>query len=116
MSIDVTKTLEEMRQRQAGAHFSDAEVASRVRMLMRDDIEHESICVMARDRIRYLSAALEARNLETERLKKSAELHGLELDRMKQQTIRECAELMDVHNASGSGGLAIREKFGVQPQ
>jgi len=29
------------------------------------------------------------------------------------RTIRECAELMDLHNASGSGGLAIREKFGV---
>lgn len=39
----------------AGAHLSDAEVASRVRMLRRTDIDHEAVCTMARDRIVHLS-------------------------------------------------------------
>lgn len=41
---------------QIGADLSDAQVASRVRMLMRDDLDHEMVCVMARDRIRHLSS------------------------------------------------------------
>ena len=48
----------------AGGHLSDAEVAGRIRMLMRDSLDHEGVCVMARDRIRDLSrevAALKAR-------------------------------------------------------
>ena len=40
----------------AGAHLSDAEVAGRVRMLMRTDLDHEAVCVMGRDRIQWLSA------------------------------------------------------------
>ncbi len=39
----------------AGAYISDAVVAGRVRMLMRDDFDHEAVCVLARDRIRDLS-------------------------------------------------------------
>lgn len=39
----------------AYADKSDQEVAGMVRMLMRDDLEHESICVAARDRIGKLS-------------------------------------------------------------
>ena len=38
-----------------GAHLSDAVVAGRVRMLMRNDLDHEAVCCMARDRIRDLS-------------------------------------------------------------
>jgi len=95
-----------MRQRQAGSHLSDAQVAHSVRMLMRDDLDHEAVCVMARDRICYLSAALE----DLTRQLRAEEITGINI---RLRTIRECAELMDLHNASGSGGLAIREKFGV---
>lgn len=38
-----------------GKQFSDLEMASRVRMLMRDDLNHEFICMAGRDRIMYLS-------------------------------------------------------------
>lgn len=34
-----------------GAQFSDFEIAAKVRMLMRDQLDHEAVCVMARDRI-----------------------------------------------------------------
>jgi hypothetical protein len=44
----------------AGGHLSDAEVAGKVRMLMRNDLDHESVCVMARDRIRDLSRYVDA--------------------------------------------------------
>src|SRR5690348_12674425 len=33
------------------AEESDIEIAGRARMLMRDDIDHENVCVAARDRI-----------------------------------------------------------------
>jgi hypothetical protein len=45
--------------RLAGDHMPDVEVASRVRMLMRDQIDHEAICVTARDRIMWLSQEVE---------------------------------------------------------
>jgi hypothetical protein len=38
-----------------GAELSDAEVAGRIRMMTRDDLDHEMVCVMARDRIIELS-------------------------------------------------------------
>lgn len=41
--------------RDCGAHLPDMEVAGMVRMLMRDDLDHEMVCVSARDRIRHLS-------------------------------------------------------------
>ncbi|PWJ88398.1 hypothetical protein C8D77_111121 [Mesorhizobium loti] len=40
------------------AGMSDIEVAGRVRMLMRDDWNHEEICTLARDRIMGLSKRL----------------------------------------------------------
>lgn len=48
----------------AYAHLSDMEVASKVRMLFRDQLDHEAVCVGGRDRIMFLSqrvAALETR-------------------------------------------------------
>lgn len=39
--------------------LSDSEMAGMVRMLMRSDLNHESVCVGARDRIMYLSQQLE---------------------------------------------------------
>lgn len=40
-------------------HLSDLEVAGKVRMLMRNDLDHEAVCVGARDRIIYLSQEVE---------------------------------------------------------
>lgn len=42
----------------SGQDLSDEEVAGRVRMLMRDALDHEAVCVLARDRILYLSQRL----------------------------------------------------------
>lgn len=39
----------------AGEQFTDVHVASMVRMLMRDQLDHEAICIMARDRIMALA-------------------------------------------------------------
>jgi len=40
-------------------NLSDIEVASKVRMLMRTDLDHEPVCLAGRDRIMYLSQQLE---------------------------------------------------------
>ncbi|MEX1669099.1 hypothetical protein AB4876_09260 [Zhongshania guokunii] len=42
-----------------GAKYSDIEVASMVRMLMRNQLNHEAVCTMGRDRIMYLSQRIE---------------------------------------------------------
>lgn len=55
----------------AGPQFSDQEVAGRVRMLMRTDLDHEMVCTLARDRIQHLSRAvyrLQNRVAELERV------------------------------------------------
>lgn len=41
------------------AHLSDIEVASKVRMLMRSDLDHEAVCMAGRDRIMYLNQKVE---------------------------------------------------------
>jgi hypothetical protein len=41
--------------RAAGGDLSDADIANRVRMLMRDQLDHEAVCTMARNRIARLS-------------------------------------------------------------
>lgn len=53
-------------------HLSHAEMASKVRMLMRHDLEHEGVCVGARDRIVWLAQRehdllAEVRRLQAER-------------------------------------------------
>ena len=40
---------------ESGAEHTDEQIAGAVRMLMRDDLSHEAICVMGRDRIARLS-------------------------------------------------------------
>lgn len=40
----------------AGGHLSHEEVANKVRMLMRTDLYHEAVCVVARDRIKWLAS------------------------------------------------------------
>jgi len=39
----------------AGGHLSHDEVANAVRMLTRHDLNHEMVCVTARDRIKWLA-------------------------------------------------------------
>lgn len=39
----------------AGDQFSDEEVAVMVRMLTRDQIDHEAVCTIGRDRIMHLA-------------------------------------------------------------
>lgn len=43
----------------AAPHLSDLEVAGKVRMLLRDQLDHEVICTLARDRIMALSKEVE---------------------------------------------------------
>lgn len=43
----------------AFGHLSDLEMASKVRMLMRSDLDHEPVCTGARDRIMFLSQKLD---------------------------------------------------------
>lgn len=69
-------TLEEMQARQAGPHWSDEQVASKVRMLMRDDLDHEAVCVMARDRIVYLSAVVAERDRQIAELPELKSIRG----------------------------------------
>jgi len=45
-----------------GALLSDMEVAGRIRMLMRGQLDHEAVCTTARDRIVYLADQLALRN------------------------------------------------------
>ena len=45
------------------ADLSDIQVAGKVRMLMRSDLDHEMVCTGARDRIMYLSQRV--KNLES---------------------------------------------------
>jgi hypothetical protein len=40
-------------------YLSDLEMAFKVRMLMRNDLDHEAVCTAARDRIMWLSQQLE---------------------------------------------------------
>jgi hypothetical protein len=72
------------------ADLSDLELAFKVRMLMRGDLDHEAVCVGARDRIMYLSQqlaeALEMANVQS-KLKESAEA---ELERVD----KECDKLV----------------------
>ena len=47
-------------------NLSDIEVAGKVRMLMRYDLDHEAVCTAGRDRIMYLSQQLEKWKREAE--------------------------------------------------
>ena len=62
----------------AGAHLSDEEVAGKVRMLMRQDIDHEAVVTMARDRIVYLSQRMEVAQALLNRAKERGELSEAE--------------------------------------
>ena len=52
----------------ARPEWSDKEMAGQVRMLMRDQLNHEAICTAARDRIMALSKEKAALEAEVERL------------------------------------------------
>lgn len=69
----------------AGNLPSDFEVAGEVRMLMRDTLNHEVICVRARDKIAVLSVALRASEAEVERLRKAQKSFVEALDEAEKQ-------------------------------
>ena len=56
--------------RMTAGNKTDIEVAGMVRMLMRDDLNHEFVCLAGRDRIMYLSQQLETLTKERDRLNK----------------------------------------------
>jgi hypothetical protein len=69
----------------AFAHLSDPEMALKVRMLTRNQLDHESVCVGARDRIMYLSQQLKisdakVNNLEEEKALLEEKIYDLEED------------------------------------
>lgn len=53
-----TYTWNESTHRIQSPHLSDIEVAATVRMLMRNQLDHESVCTLGRDRIVHLSERL----------------------------------------------------------
>lgn len=55
-----------------GGHLSHDEVAGRVRMLMRHDLDHEPVCTMARDRIKWLAWRVEQLELTNAQLMEAA--------------------------------------------
>lgn len=56
------------RENMLGPQIEDIEVAGRVRMLYRDQLDHEFICTLARDRIMVLMAEKKALEDEIESL------------------------------------------------
>jgi len=48
-----------IKERMCMGHLSDIDVAHKVRMLYRTDLDHEAVCTAARDRIMYLSQQVE---------------------------------------------------------
>lgn len=69
------------------ADESDIQVASRVRMLFRDQLDHEAVCTGARDRIMYLSQQVERLTTEVTALKDK--LDGAETALDAQRSISE---------------------------
>lgn len=52
----------------SGPQFTDKQVADRVRMLFRDQLDHEMVCTLARDRIMHLSEKVQVQAAEIKRL------------------------------------------------
>jgi hypothetical protein len=69
------------RVRLAGDHLPDVEVASNVRMLMRDQLDHEAVCVTARDRIMWLSQENERLRTELQARRSSSRATVGEVDK-----------------------------------
>lgn len=53
-----------------GGHLSHDEVASKVRMLRRTDLDHEPVCTMARDRIKWLANRVDELQQDAERYRR----------------------------------------------
>lgn len=60
------------------ADLPDEAVAGIVRMLMRDQLDHERVCTMARDRILYLSQTGTTLRAENARLRRALEFYAAE--------------------------------------
>lgn len=111
----------------AGADLPHAEVANKIRMLTRHDLDHEAVCVIARDRIILLShllgeqekrhsarvtELLEANNREVER-RRSAEARVRDLEASQERWVCKAvnllAELQESLSFAGILTNAIRE-------
>ena len=94
------------------ADKSDEQVAREVRMLMRDQLNHEGVCTMARDRIMCLTKEKATLQAEVVRLKTehdedislTTEIHGYETDDLKERLTAENARLRASIEASRSIG------------
>lgn len=69
-------------------HLTHDQVAAKIRMLMRDTIDHEMVCTMARDRIKWMAWRIQ--QLETGLLTIS-EFPAPEQDNMPAANMREIA-------------------------
>ena len=83
----------------SGERMTDSEVALMVRMLMRDQLDHEMVCTLARDRIMALSYQLSAERKRREEAEK-------ELAEEKARRVEVQMEL----NAAYYHGVAARSK------
>jgi hypothetical protein len=85
-----------------GAGMSDLEVASQVRMLMRHDLNHESVCTIGRDRIMALSKRVDE-------LQKALDLAVIRLGAMEPPDSRAVSDEFVAIAAMDAGGTAVND-------
>lgn len=73
------------------ADWTDEQVASAVRMLMRDQLDHEVICVLARDRIRSLASERDHFRKALDEIRVEAMASGTDSGNSKIQRMAEAA-------------------------
>jgi hypothetical protein len=81
----------------ARPYLTDYEVAGRVRMLMRSDLDHEGVCTLARDRIMALSK-------RTVELQKALDLALANLVRFEPPDSRAVSDEFVAMSAMAAGG------------
>lgn len=94
--------------------LSDFEVAGRVRMLMRDQLNHEHVCTMARDRIMCLTAEAAALRNEKEGIWQAAKDQAAHDDAAIEKLLgllREGADLLSVEADALKAGISVRGKM-----
>lgn len=62
-------------------HLSDAEMAGKVRMLFRDDLDHEGVVMGARDRIMALSKEVARLTEERDRIERNRDMYRGQVER-----------------------------------
>lgn len=82
-----------------GGNLTHDEVAGRVRMLTRDQLNHESVCCMARDRIKWLA------HRESELVKLNADLTA------KNDQLQEHARLLQLELEDARAAVEIEQRI-----